>query len=153
MPALLNFRPICRKWSSGVSRRQRRSSSRVPLGSTSGAQSSHSATPHAVIAAITPSTRSPPAGRGRSRKLYVWTPRRTPLTTFGRALAGSGLSRTSPASASVPNSLRVITLRVHRKCVERVAGGDEHVLPAADHVRLGSVRHLADLRVPQRIAV
>src|SRR6185503_17277988 len=42
---------------------------------------------------------------------------------------------------------------IQRKRKQRVAGGDQHVLAAVDHVGLGRVRHLADRRVPQRVAV
>src|SRR6267378_298148 len=93
----------------------------------------------------------------------------------------SGFSRTNPASVTKPNSRRVITVSLHgpaeaghyvqesevehtvqqdrtrlliqRKRIQRVAGGDEHVLAAVDQIRFGRVRHLAELRVPERLAV
>src|SRR4051812_7858049 len=42
---------------------------------------------------------------------------------------------------------------VKRERIERVAGGDEDLLPAVDQVGFRRVRHLSDLRVPQRVAI
>src|SRR5436190_13883347 len=95
---------------------------------------------------------SPSGARGRSRKLQVCAPRRTPLIVDVAANAIRGIVR--PASVSFPNSRRVsMASLIEGECVERVAGGDQDLLAAVDHVRFRRVRHLTDMRVPDWVAV
>src|SRR5438874_2674968 len=90
---------------------------------------------------------------------------RTPLTFESMAAAStavSGFSRTNPAaSASLPNSRRVsintseskVVRLIQRERIQRVTGRHENVLTPVDQVGFRRVRHRADLRVPERLAV
>src|SRR5262249_42267647 len=106
--------------------------------------------PHSVSALIITSTASEAPGvRGRSPKLYVIVPSRTPFTTES-IFASNGA-----AASFMKNRLRMVSSgrSIQHEREQCIACCSENVLMAVDHIRLRRIRHLADAAMPQSFAV
>src|SRR2546428_672447 len=139
MPAASNLFLTSRKWSSGVSTRQLRRSSRalIPSGDGGAPRSSRPADDAGASCGLNGSD----TVRRHMVDALAISPRRAGPHPRSQA-AGAALAR-----------IRNRTSLIQRKAVQRVAGGDEHVLAAVDQVRFRRVRHLTELRMPERLAV
>src|SRR4051812_16796273 len=92
--------------------------------------------------------KAPSVNVPNSRRVYISPPRLDVAQPF-RAARG----RSRPEGLRYQRPRPCDGSSIQTECVQRVAGGGQDVLLSVHHVGLGCIRNLADLRMPQELAV